>query len=66
MTVLVDGKPVRRVALVTAADVPEAGTLRVLTSQVGVPLTLVLVLAILVLAGLAALRLRVRLRLVRR
>lgn len=66
VTVLVDGKAVRRVALVTAADVPKPGTLRVITSVFGVPLTLVLVLAILVLAGLAALRLRVRLRLVRR
>lgn len=66
VTVLVDGKPERRVALVTAAAVPEPGTLRVLTSVLGVPLTLLLVLAILLLAGLAALRLRVRLRLVRR
>jgi serine-type D-Ala-D-Ala carboxypeptidase (penicillin-binding protein 5/6) len=64
--VLVDGKPVRRVALVTAADVPEAGTLRVITSVLGVPLTLLALLAILSVAGLAALRFRVRLRLVRR
>jgi D-alanyl-D-alanine carboxypeptidase (penicillin-binding protein 5/6) len=66
VTVLVDGRPVRRVALVTEAAVPAAGTLRVLTSVLGVPLTCMLVLAILIAAGLAALRLRVRLRLVRR
>ena len=40
VTVLVDGEAVRRVALVTAAEVPEAGTLRVLISVLGVPLTL--------------------------
>lgn len=66
VTVLVDGEPVRRLALVTAADVPGAGTLRVLLSVLGVPLTVLLVLAILLGAALAALRLRVRLRLVRR
>src|SRR3712207_7168832 len=38
--VLVDGRPVRRMALVTATDVPGAGGLRVLTSVLGVPLTL--------------------------
>ncbi|HEY6780050.1 MAG TPA: D-alanyl-D-alanine carboxypeptidase family protein [Thermoleophilaceae bacterium] len=66
VTVRVDGRPVRRVALVTQTAVPAAGTLRVLTSVLGVPLTCVLVLAILIVAGLAALRLRVRMRLVRR
>jgi serine-type D-Ala-D-Ala carboxypeptidase (penicillin-binding protein 5/6) len=65
VTVLVDGAPVRRVALVTAAEVPGAGTLRVLTSVVGVPLTLLAGLAILVAAVLAAMRIRLRLRLVR-
>jgi serine-type D-Ala-D-Ala carboxypeptidase (penicillin-binding protein 5/6) len=65
VTVLVDGTPVRRVALVTAADVPGAGTLRVLTSVVGVPLTLLAGLAILLAAVLAAMRIRLRLRLVR-
>jgi serine-type D-Ala-D-Ala carboxypeptidase (penicillin-binding protein 5/6) len=65
VTVLVDGAPVRRVALVTAAEVPGAGTLRVLTSVVGVPLTLLAGLAILVAAVLAAKRIRLRLRLVR-
>jgi len=66
VTVLVDGDPVRRVALVTAADVPGAGTLRVLLSVLGVPLTVLLVLAILLGAALMALRLRARLRPVRR
>ncbi len=66
VTVLVDGRPVRRVALVTQEAVPAAGTLRVLTSVLGVPLTLVLVLAILIAAGLLFLRLRARRRLVRR
>jgi D-alanyl-D-alanine carboxypeptidase (penicillin-binding protein 5/6) len=66
VTVLVDGRRVRRVALVTAADVPRAGTLRVLVSVLGVPLTVLLVLAILLGAALAATRLRVRVRLVKR
>jgi D-alanyl-D-alanine carboxypeptidase (penicillin-binding protein 5/6) len=66
VTVLVDGEPVRRVALVTAAEVPGAGTLRVLVSVLGVPLTVLLVLAILLGAALMALRLRARLRPVRR
>jgi serine-type D-Ala-D-Ala carboxypeptidase (penicillin-binding protein 5/6) len=55
VTVLVDGEPVRRVALVTAGEVPEAGTLRVLTSVLGVPLTLLLGLAILLAAPIAVL-----------
>jgi D-alanyl-D-alanine carboxypeptidase (penicillin-binding protein 5/6) len=66
VTVMVDGRPRRRVALVTAAAVPEAGTFKVLLSEFGVPLTVLLVLAILLGAVLVALRLRVRLRLVRR
>ena len=65
VTVLVDGKPIRRVPLVTGADVPGAGTLTVLTSVVGVPLTLLAGLAILLAAVLVALRIRLRLRLVR-
>jgi serine-type D-Ala-D-Ala carboxypeptidase (penicillin-binding protein 5/6) len=65
VVVLVDGERVRRVPLVTAADVPRAGTLRVLLSALGVPLTVLLVLAILLGAALAATRLRVRFRLVR-
>jgi serine-type D-Ala-D-Ala carboxypeptidase (penicillin-binding protein 5/6) len=66
VTVLVDGEPRRRVALVTAAAVPEAGTLRVLLAEYGVPLTLLAVLAILLGVALLARRLRVRFRLVRR
>jgi serine-type D-Ala-D-Ala carboxypeptidase (penicillin-binding protein 5/6) len=65
VTVLLDGRPARRVALVTAEEVPEAGMLRVLLSWLGVPLTLILVLAILVAAVLALLKLSVRIRIVR-
>jgi D-alanyl-D-alanine carboxypeptidase (penicillin-binding protein 5/6) len=66
VTVFVDGERVRRVALVTASDVPEAGTLRVLTSVLGVPLTVVAVLAILLGAAFAVALRRRRVRLVRR
>jgi D-alanyl-D-alanine carboxypeptidase (penicillin-binding protein 5/6) len=65
VTVMVDGRPVRRVALVTAGDVPEAGTLRVLLSELGVPLTLLIVVAILLAGVLAMLRLRIRIRIAR-
>jgi D-alanyl-D-alanine carboxypeptidase (penicillin-binding protein 5/6) len=65
VTVLLDGRPARRVALVTAEKVPGAGTLRVLLSWLGVPLTLLLLVAILVAAALAFMRLRVRIRIVR-
>jgi D-alanyl-D-alanine carboxypeptidase (penicillin-binding protein 5/6) len=65
-TVTVDGERVRRVALVTAAEVPEAGTLRVLLSVLGVPLTVLAVLAILLVVALLAPRLRARFRLVKR
>ena len=66
VTVLVDGERVRRVPLVTAADVPEAGTLRVLVSVLGVPLTVLAALAILLASSCSSLRLRVRFRLVNR
>jgi D-alanyl-D-alanine carboxypeptidase (penicillin-binding protein 5/6) len=66
VTLFVDGERVRRIALVTAGDVPEAGTLRVLTSVLGVPLTVLLVLAILLGAALAIILSRRRVRLVRR
>jgi serine-type D-Ala-D-Ala carboxypeptidase (penicillin-binding protein 5/6) len=66
VTVFVDGERVRRVPLVTATDVPEAGTVRVLVSVLGVPLTVLAVLAILVALLLLTLRLRVRFRLVKR
>jgi D-alanyl-D-alanine carboxypeptidase (penicillin-binding protein 5/6) len=65
-TVTVDGERVRRVALVTASDVPEAGTPRVLVSVLGVPLTVLAVLAILLVVALLTLRLRARFRLVKR
>ena len=65
VTVLREGEVVRRVPLVTASAVPGAGTVRVVVSVLGVPLTLALVLAILVLGAVAVLRLRIRLRLVR-
>ena len=65
VAVMREGRVVRRVALVTAAPVPEAGTLRVVLSTLGVPLTLVLLLGILVAGALTVTRLRVRLRLVR-
>jgi D-alanyl-D-alanine carboxypeptidase (penicillin-binding protein 5/6) len=65
VTVLRDGAPVRRVALVTAAEVPGAGTLRVLISELGVPLTLLIAVAILVAAVAVILRLRFRIRIVR-
>ena len=65
VTALVDGRPVRRVALVTAEDVPGAGTLRVLLSVLGVPLTLLIAVGILVAAILAILRVRVRIRIAR-
>jgi D-alanyl-D-alanine carboxypeptidase (penicillin-binding protein 5/6) len=65
VTVLVDGRAVRRVALVTESKVPGAGTFRVLLSVLGVPLTLIVLLAILSAAVLVARRFRVRLRLVR-
>jgi uncharacterized integral membrane protein len=62
VTVLVGGRRVRRVALVTAEEVPGAGTLRVLLSDLGVPLTVLILLAILVGAVLAMLRVRIRIR----
>jgi serine-type D-Ala-D-Ala carboxypeptidase (penicillin-binding protein 5/6) len=66
VTVFVDGERVRRVPLVTATDVPKAGTLRVLVSVLGVPLTVLAALAILLGVVLLTLRLRVRFRLVKR
>jgi serine-type D-Ala-D-Ala carboxypeptidase (penicillin-binding protein 5/6) len=65
VTVLVDGRPVRRVALVTAAEVPGAGTLRVVVSVLGVPLTVLIALGILLAALLAIFRLRIRIRIAR-
>jgi D-alanyl-D-alanine carboxypeptidase (penicillin-binding protein 5/6) len=65
VTVLLDGRPVRRVALVTAEEVPGAGTLRVLLSWLGIPLTLLLLVAILTAAVLVFMRLPFRIRIVR-
>jgi D-alanyl-D-alanine carboxypeptidase (penicillin-binding protein 5/6) len=66
VVVSVDGERVRRAPLVTAAGVPAAGTLRVLTSVLGIPLTVLAIVAILIAAALVILRLRVRLRPVNR
>jgi hypothetical protein len=66
VSVSVDGERVRRLRLVTAGAVPDAGTLRVLTSVLGVPLTVLAVLAILIVAALVILRVRVRLRPIKR
>ena len=55
VSVYLGDRLVRRVPLVTAADVPGAGILRVLTSVLGVPLTL---LAALVIFALVAIRIR--------
>jgi serine-type D-Ala-D-Ala carboxypeptidase (penicillin-binding protein 5/6) len=65
VTVVVDGRPVRRVALVTAAEVPGAGPLRVLVSDLGVPLIVLIAVLIVVAAILAILRLRIRIRVAR-
>src|SRR4051794_2180651 len=60
VTVLVDGKPVRRVALVTAGKVPGAGALRVFFSSVGVPLTLLMLICALAGGAVIVRRSRVR------
>ncbi|MFN2616238.1 MAG: D-alanyl-D-alanine carboxypeptidase family protein [Thermoleophilaceae bacterium] len=65
VVLLLDGRPVRTVPLVTARRVPGAGPARVALSLLGLPLTLLLLLGILVTAALAVLRMRVRLRVVR-
>jgi serine-type D-Ala-D-Ala carboxypeptidase (penicillin-binding protein 5/6) len=66
VSVLVDGERIRRLPLVTATEVPKAGTIRVLVSVLGVPLTVLAVLAILLGVVLLTLRLRARIRLVNR
>jgi D-alanyl-D-alanine carboxypeptidase (penicillin-binding protein 5/6) len=65
VTVVVDGRPVRRVALVTAADVPGAGVLRVVVSELGVLVIVLIAVAVLVAVTLAILRLRIRIRIAR-
>jgi serine-type D-Ala-D-Ala carboxypeptidase (penicillin-binding protein 5/6) len=62
VTVLLDGKRVRRVALVTADKVPGAGPLRLLFSPLGVPLTLLLLFSALGAAVVVVRRSRVRQR----
>ena len=52
------GKVVRRVPLVTAAEVPGAGAIRRLTAMLGIALTVIVILAILVASMLVALRIR--------
>jgi serine-type D-Ala-D-Ala carboxypeptidase (penicillin-binding protein 5/6) len=66
VTVFVEGEQVAKLSLVTVTEIPDPGVLRVLLSEVGVPLTLLAVLAILLGAVLVAVRARTRLRLVRR
>lgn len=46
VTVLLDGKPIKRVALLTATEVPGAGPLRIVTSTLGTALSLLLACAI--------------------
>jgi D-alanyl-D-alanine carboxypeptidase (penicillin-binding protein 5/6) len=65
VTLVRDGKAVRRVPLVTVRPVPGAGLLRRLFSGAGVPLTLLAAVGILGAAALAARKLRLRVRLVR-
>jgi serine-type D-Ala-D-Ala carboxypeptidase (penicillin-binding protein 5/6) len=61
------GKVVRRVDLVTADAVPGAGTLRVIISVLGVPLTLLVLLGIVLAVMLAIMRVRgVRIRISRK
>jgi hypothetical protein len=54
------GRVVRRVDLVTASDVPGAGILRIVTSGLGVPLTLLVVLGMLGVGSLVVIRTRAR------
>ena len=65
VSVTLDGKLVRRIALVTAARVPGAGPLRVLFSSLGVPLLLLFLSCALGAAALIARRLNARQRTVR-
>jgi len=58
VSVLYRGRRLQTIPLVTAADVPGAGPLRVVTSTLGVPLTLLLALGMLGALALAGLRAR--------
>jgi serine-type D-Ala-D-Ala carboxypeptidase (penicillin-binding protein 5/6) len=62
VTVLLGDRVLRRVPLVTAAEVPGAGPLRVLVSALGGPLTALAILGMLVLTAMGAIRLRSRRR----
>jgi D-alanyl-D-alanine carboxypeptidase (penicillin-binding protein 5/6) len=62
VAVLRDGKVVRRVPLVTAAEVPGAGPLRVLVDELGTFLTVVLIGVILAVAAMGLTRTRSRRR----
>ena len=66
VTIVVDGKPVERVDLLTATDVPGAGPLRIVTATLGTGLTLLLLCAIIGLAVLGLWRVKGRKRSVRR
>lgn len=58
LRILYRGRTVRTVPLVTAAEVPGAGTIRRLTAALGVALTLIAILATVVASLLVALRIR--------
>ncbi|MEX2194475.1 MAG: D-alanyl-D-alanine carboxypeptidase family protein [Thermoleophilaceae bacterium] len=58
VAVVYRGEVVRRTALVTAAEVPGAGTVRRLTAVLGVALTLLAILAMALVSMLVALRIR--------
>lgn len=58
VTVLVDGRPVKRVGLVTLAEAPGAGPVRIVASVLGLPLTLLLLLAMVGGAAVGGMRLR--------
>jgi D-alanyl-D-alanine carboxypeptidase (penicillin-binding protein 5/6) len=61
VNVLVDGRSVGRVPLVTARELPKVGAATVVLKELGLPLTTAILLAILLLAVIAAQRVRVRL-----
>ncbi len=62
VAVLRDGKVVKRVALVTAAEVPGAGPLRVIAAELGIGLVILIVLLGLTVIGIGALRIESRRR----
>ena len=60
VNVVVDGNSVGRVALVTARELPEVGTAKIVLEELGLPLTTAILLAILLLAVVAVQRVRGR------